>query len=224
MSFAITGTVLTVGSTVYAARQAGNASRAQQQGADAATAETARQYDQTRSDLSSGRSLYEGANSLLGQLYGIPVQSSQQFQQENIGGGIGELFGSQGGVPTVNAQRYASDPAYRSAWDTTLAAERASPAWRNHGASTYYARGTDADFARLNEELTRNLTDYRTQHPGTGGGAGSTSAWRPTGSGGVEPNTQILPGAPGGRCSWRYAGRRQHGWLLRIARLQLPPQ
>lgn len=196
MSFAITGTVLTVGSTVYAARQAGNASHAQQQGADAATAETARQYDQTRADLSSGRSLYEGANSLLGQLYGIPVQSSQQFQQENIGGGIGELFGSQGGVPTVNAQRYASDPAYRYAWDTTLAAERASPAWRNRGASTYYARGTDADFGRLNEELTRNLTDYRTQHPTTQAGGGS--AWRPTGSGGVEPNTQILPSAGGG--------------------------
>ncbi len=80
MSFAITGAVLTVGGTAYAAHQAGNAADAQRAGADAATGETARQYDQTRADLSSGRSLYEGANSLLGQLYGIPIQSSQQFQ------------------------------------------------------------------------------------------------------------------------------------------------
>jgi hypothetical protein len=82
MSFAVAGTVLAVGSTVYGARQAGRAADAAAHGADAATAETARQYDQTRADLASGRSLYEGANSLLGQLTGIPVQTSAQFQNE----------------------------------------------------------------------------------------------------------------------------------------------
>lgn len=80
MSFAVTGTVLAVGSAAYGANQARGAAREVRRGTDAATAETARQYDQTRADLSSGRSLYEGANSLLGQLYGIPIQSSQQFQ------------------------------------------------------------------------------------------------------------------------------------------------
>lgn len=85
MSFAITGAILgglSVASTVYGARQAGKAGEAAARGADAATAETARQYDQTRADLSSGRSLYEGANALLGQLYGIPIQTSAQFQNE----------------------------------------------------------------------------------------------------------------------------------------------
>lgn len=70
---------LTAAGTAYSAHQAGNAADAQRRGGDAATNETARQYDQTRADLSSGRSLYEGANSLLGQLYGIPIQSGQQF-------------------------------------------------------------------------------------------------------------------------------------------------
>lgn len=69
----------TVVGSAYSANRAGAAARAGQRGADAATNETARQYDQTRADLSSGRSLYEGANSLLGQLYGIPIQSGQQF-------------------------------------------------------------------------------------------------------------------------------------------------
>jgi hypothetical protein len=85
MSFAVTGAILgglSVASTVYGANQARGAAREVQRGADAATAESGRQYDQTRADLSSGRSLYEGANSLLGQLYGIPIQSSAQFQNE----------------------------------------------------------------------------------------------------------------------------------------------
>ena len=82
MSFAIAGTVLTVGATAYGAHQAGSAARTQANAANSATAETARQYDQTRADLSSGRSLYEGANSLLGQLYGIPIQSGNDFTNE----------------------------------------------------------------------------------------------------------------------------------------------
>lgn len=82
MSFAITGTILTVGGSAYAANRSAAAGRASARGADNATAESARQYDQTRADLASGRSLYEGANALLGQLYGIPVQSSDQFRDE----------------------------------------------------------------------------------------------------------------------------------------------
>jgi hypothetical protein len=62
------------------AASARGASRAATRGADAATAEQARQYDTTRADFASGRSLYEGANSMLGRLYGIPVTTSQQFQ------------------------------------------------------------------------------------------------------------------------------------------------
>lgn len=82
MSFAVTGTLLTVGATAYGAREGRKAADAVKAGADAATAESARQYDQTRADLSSGRSLYEGANAILGRLYGIPVTTSDQFTAE----------------------------------------------------------------------------------------------------------------------------------------------
>lgn len=80
MSFAIAGTVLTVGGAAYGAHEAGNAADAQTRAARDATSLTDRQYQQTRADTASGRSLYEGANRLLGNLYGINVQGSQQYQ------------------------------------------------------------------------------------------------------------------------------------------------
>lgn len=80
MSFAIAGAVLTIGAGAYGAREAGKAADAQVGATRDATSESARQFDITNANLASGRSLYEGANSLLGQLYGIPIQSSQQFQ------------------------------------------------------------------------------------------------------------------------------------------------
>lgn len=82
MSFAIAGTVVTAGTAAYGAHQAGNAADAQVRAARDATALTDRQYQQTRADTSSGRSLYEGANRLLGNLYGINVQGSQQYQDQ----------------------------------------------------------------------------------------------------------------------------------------------
>lgn len=169
MSFAIAGTVLTIGATAYGASQAGKAADAQVRGADRATAESARQYDQTRRDLAPWRTVGGGAENRLGQLFGLGGSAA--------GGGQDwsgrDLFGTQGGIPTVDSERYAADPAYRQAWDQTLAAERSSPAWRNQGASTYYAPGTNADFARLNDSLTRGIADYNTAHPNATGPAGS---------------------------------------------------
>lgn len=82
MSFAIAGTVLTVGATVYGANRAGAAARAGQRGADAATGESARQYDLTRADLAPYRVTGTGALNQLGRLFGLPTTTSEQWQSQ----------------------------------------------------------------------------------------------------------------------------------------------
>lgn len=79
MSFAVAGTILTVGGAAYQANRAGAASRAQGRAADAATAETARQYDQTRADFAPWRTTGGGAINALGRLFGLPTTTSEQF-------------------------------------------------------------------------------------------------------------------------------------------------
>lgn len=151
--------VVSAGAQYSSARSAG---RAAQRGADAATGESARQYDQTRRDLAPYRNIGVGALNLLGQPYGLSTGTN------GVGGYYGDdgdLIHDSGGVPTVNAERYANDPAYRYAWDTTLAAERGSSRWRNQDADTYYARATPADMSRMTESLSRNLAEYRARNP-----------------------------------------------------------
>lgn len=77
---AVAGATL-VGTAVSAngAKQAG---RAAARGADAATAETARQYDQTRADLAGYRTTGGGALNRLGQLFGLPTTTPEQFQAQ----------------------------------------------------------------------------------------------------------------------------------------------
>lgn len=58
------------------ARRAGNAAA---RGADAATNESARQYDQTRADLSPWRTTGGGAINALGRLFGLPTTTPEQF-------------------------------------------------------------------------------------------------------------------------------------------------
>jgi hypothetical protein len=143
------------------ANSARSAARAQGRGADAATNESARQYDQTRRDLAPYRNIGAGALNLLGQPYGLstggPSGGGGNWDDSN-------LFGDAGGVPMVDSDRYANDPAYRYAWDRTLETEKANrPGWR--GQETYWARATNEDWSRLNETMARNLGDYRAQHP-----------------------------------------------------------
>lgn len=66
---AVAGATLVTGA--IGAKGAKDAARAQGRGADAATAESARQYDQTRNDLASGRALYDSSNNALSRLYGF---------------------------------------------------------------------------------------------------------------------------------------------------------
>lgn len=157
---AVVGAVAIAGSTAYSANQAGKAGRAAQRGADAATGESARQYDQTRQDFAPWRSAGTGAINQLNSLFGLGGSEAGGGQWSGR-----DLIQSQGGIPTVDAERYANDPAYKYAWDQTLASERAGPQWRNQDAQSYYAKGTDADFARLNDSLAHGLSDYGAQHP-----------------------------------------------------------
>lgn len=60
-------------------KQAGAAAAA---GANSATAETARQYDQTRSDLAPYRTTGTGALNQLGRLFGLPTTTSEQWQAQ----------------------------------------------------------------------------------------------------------------------------------------------
>ncbi len=68
------GYVAIAGATIVSGAMSSNASKragaAAARGADAATAESARQYDQTREDLASGRALYDNANNALARLNG----------------------------------------------------------------------------------------------------------------------------------------------------------
>lgn len=76
---AVVGGVI-AGGAAYAGSQ--SASRATQRGANAATAEQARQYDQTRADYAPYRVTGEGALGQLARLYGLPFATSQQWQAQ----------------------------------------------------------------------------------------------------------------------------------------------
>jgi hypothetical protein len=63
-----------VGSAAMSKRAGDKAARAQGQGADAATAESARQYDQTREDFSQAREIGQGAMNNLARASGIATE------------------------------------------------------------------------------------------------------------------------------------------------------
>lgn len=159
----IWGAVALAGAAVVgagvSASSARSAARAGQRGADAATGESARQYDQTRRDFAPYRQVGVGALNQLAGLFGIPAGGSAAGYYDDS-----QLFNDAGGVPTVDSERYANDPAYRYAWDRTLEQEKADrPGWR--GQETYWARATGEDWSRLNERMARNLGDYRQRNP-----------------------------------------------------------
>lgn len=187
---AVAGATLVSG---YMGSQASrNASRAQGAAADAATEEQRRQFDlgleeQRRQQnqllqlTANQRSIGNQALNSLGAAFGYspapgfgpagtptyadPV--TQQIGDFSIPRSRGQLIMDQNGIPAVNAELYASDPAYRQAWDATLQQEQATrPGW--HGQTTYNMRATDADWARLNEELARNLARFDGQQPTSG--------------------------------------------------------
>lgn len=80
------GLVAVAGATLVggaiSANGARSASNAAARGADAATAETARQYDQTRTDLAPYRVTGTGALNQLGRLFGLPTTTPEQWSSE----------------------------------------------------------------------------------------------------------------------------------------------
>jgi hypothetical protein len=154
---AIVGGSLLTGYASYAGSQ--GASRAAQRGADAATGEQARQFDLIRGDTAGLRSIQGSALGTLASLYGWAPPSQGQFADPSR-----PLVMDSGGVPTVDSSRYQSDPAYRYAWDKTLAWEKSNrPGW--DGQQTYWAKATGEDWSRLNELMAKNLSEYNAQHP-----------------------------------------------------------
>lgn len=170
-------------SAALGADAAKDAARTQRAGASEASAVQREMFNtvnrQQQPFIQSGY----GANAELSRLLGITPQNAQGGAPGTGSSRIGDLVTSSGGVPTMNRDLYASDPGYREAWDAALATERASPAWKNPNASTYYARGTNADFARLSDEVARNLAAYDSRALG---GAGSGQTMRPTPGGGID--------------------------------------
>jgi hypothetical protein len=67
------------GVSANASRRAGNAAA---RGADAATGESARQYDTTRADLAPYRVTGTGALNQIGRLFGLPTTTSEQWQSQ----------------------------------------------------------------------------------------------------------------------------------------------
>jgi len=89
---------------------------------DAAAASNATQrymYDTTRADYAPYRATGNSALNRLASMYGLEQYqdpaTSGQYSPEST------LVENRGGVPSVNARLYATDPVYKAAWDATLA-------------------------------------------------------------------------------------------------------
>lgn len=170
---AVVGGLVVAGGAAYSANRAGAAADAQGRAGDAAVGEQRRQFDTLLNLTANQRQIGNQALNALGGMYGYTPAPGWQGAGPSSFGGSGELILSQGGVPAVNPERYANDPAYRYAWDQTLAQEQATrPGW--NGQATYTMRANNADWARLSESMARNLAQYNEQNPqaqsGPGGG------------------------------------------------------
>jgi hypothetical protein len=76
----VAGAAVVGGAAQYSASR--SASRAAARGADAATAEEARQYDTTRSDLAPYRVIGNSALNRIGQIYGLDTTTPEQWQAQ----------------------------------------------------------------------------------------------------------------------------------------------
>lgn len=167
---------------------AGDAADAQGRAAGASSAVQQHMYDTSRRDQMPFMEGGYGSFSELLRAMGVAPQNSTGGAAGSAAGRpMEELILNQNGVPMVNSRLYESDPAYRSAWDATLAQERTSSQWKDPNATTYYTGGTAGDFARLNASINSRMGEYRTAHPEEvpAGGAGAGGAAPSTGSTGI---------------------------------------
>lgn len=111
MSFAIVaGAVIAGGTAVYGARQAANATG---RAADAANAESARQYDQTRTDTAPLRSIQGSALDTLASLYGwAPPSQAANLEQANADVLLGDTMFPAGTLAASPGNKGGSDILY----------------------------------------------------------------------------------------------------------------
>ncbi len=182
----------TIASGAMQSSAARGAARSQQQGAAYAADVQRDMFDVSRAQQQPFMESGYGANSELSRLMGITPQTARGNRPGDEM--PDDLVQSNGGVPSMNEDLYATDPGYRQAWDQMMESERGSSRWKDKNATSFYTAGNDADFARIKGLLTRNMTAYREANPaapgsGTGGEQGPL-----TGGTGLPPGflTQLF--------------------------------
>lgn len=146
-------------------RAARDAARTQQQGAAYAADVQRDMFDVSRAQQQPFMESGYGANAELSRLMGVAPQTARGNRPGTDAVLPAEdLVQSNGGIPAMNSELYASDPGYREAWDKMMESERANPLWKRHDQTSFYTEGTNADFARIQGLLTQNLTSYREAH------------------------------------------------------------
>jgi len=109
------GSGLTVASAVIGANGAKKAASTQAKSADAASQMQQQRFEQVREDLSPYRDTGSAASDRLSYLLGLaPLEGEERYNTD-------ELVDESGGTPVANAKLYATDKAYKAAWDANLA-------------------------------------------------------------------------------------------------------
>jgi hypothetical protein len=181
--------------------QAGqNASQAQLQAAEESIA--AQQQGQEAAQANQQPWINAGSSALtqLGNLLGVPIAASGQYAAPATsvggiaglsGGGAGgaaggpQLVSMVGGVPTMNQQLYASNPAYKQAWDAVSKANQdrfgtgytnaSDPGMLTQELQSYIQNTNPQGLAALNPNGANGQFQPGTVYGGpTGGFAGST--------------------------------------------------
>lgn len=141
-----------IGAALIQANSANQAADAQTQATTNATGEAAREYNVSRNDLAPYRDAGNAALVKVRQLLGIaPPTGTAAYG--------GSLIDMSGGAPAPIAGLYQADPAYRKAWDDTLAAHNAwsmAPASKGGiGGAPGYSAASDVNW--INEQLRARL-------------------------------------------------------------------
>lgn len=106
---------LSIGSAIIGANGAKKAASTQAKSADAASQMQQQRFEQVREDLSPYRDAGSAASNRLEYLLGLsPLEGEERYNTD-------ELVSGGGGTPMPNAKLYATDKAYKAAWDANLA-------------------------------------------------------------------------------------------------------
>lgn len=145
------GAGATLAGSAMASRSAGKAADTQAAAAREANELQREQFEQTRGDLAPYRNFGAGSANMLATYLGLPASTMSGGAS---GGGdpfAGQLLvDSAGGVPQANADLYANNEAYRSAWDEALS---------NHQKHFGGGYTTDSDGSQIENFLRSKLAN-----------------------------------------------------------------